>query len=113
MPARDRRPRLSEPALRVLRLMLRDPSEPRYGLELMDQTGVKSGTLYPLLARLAEAGWLSATREAVDPSAAGRPARTYYQLTGQGEAGAREALAALTPAPRIASTPSSIGWATS
>lgn len=113
MPTSGRRPRLSEPGLRVLRLMLHDLSEPMYGLDLMDRTGVKSGTLYPLLARLAEAGWLTATREAVDPSAAGRPARTYYQLTGQGELGAREALAALAPARATTSAPSTIGWAAS
>lgn len=75
--------------------MLEKPSQPMYGLDLMDRAGVKSGTLYPLLARLAEAGWLTAQRETVDPSAAGRPARTYYRLSGEGERGAREALSAL------------------
>jgi DNA-binding PadR family transcriptional regulator len=68
---------------------------PRYGLELIDATGVKSGTLYPLLGRLAEAGWLVATRETVDTTAVGRPARTYYQLTGDGVLEAKNALAAL------------------
>lgn len=95
------RPRLSEPALRVLKVMLDHPAEPLYGLDLMDRAGVKSGTLYPLLARLAEAGWLIGEREDVDPHIAGRPARTYYRLTGLGGREAREALAALSPTPRL------------
>jgi DNA-binding PadR family transcriptional regulator len=86
--------------------MLENPAEPMYGLDLMDRCDVRSGTLYPLLARLAEAGWLTAEREEVDPASAGRPVRTYYKLTGEGAAGARAALAPLTaPAPPV------LGWA--
>lgn len=95
------RPRLSEPALRVLRVMLDEPDVSYYGLQLMDQAGVRSGFLYPLLARLASAGWLVGEREEVDPSAAGRPARTYYRLTPLGKQQAQEALTALSPAPRL------------
>jgi PadR family transcriptional regulator, regulatory protein PadR len=104
MPASLKRPRLSEPALRVLKVMLHNPTEPVYGLELMDRSGVSSGTLYPLLARLADAGWLAAEREAVDPAAVGRPARTYYRLTGEGLQEAKAALAVLAP-------PATLGWA--
>lgn len=107
MTRSQRRPRLSEPALRVLRVMLEKPSEPVYGLVLMDRCDVRSGTLYPLLARLAEAGWLAAEREEVNPATAGRPARTYYRLTGEGEVGARAALAPLA-APVPGTT---LGWA--
>lgn len=75
--------------------MLSHPSEPMYGLDLIDRCDVKSGTLYPLLARLADAGWLRADREGIDPSEEGRPARTYYLLTGLGERSARAALSSL------------------
>jgi PadR family transcriptional regulator, regulatory protein PadR len=86
--------------------MLENPSNPMYGLDLMDRCGVKSGTLYPLLARLAEAGWLAAESEIVDPSIVGRPPRTYYRLTGAGEAAAHKALTRLAaPAPRT-----TLGW---
>ena len=95
-----RTPHLSAPALRVLSLMLSEPTEGFYGLDLMDRCQIKSGTLYPLLARYAEAGWLEAEQEQIDASAAGRPRRTYYRLTAEGATGAREALAAITPAPR-------------
>lgn len=94
--ADKRRPRLTEPGLRVLRTMLAEPATPMYGLDLIDRTGVKSGTLYPLLARLAESGWLEAEPERVDASAAGRPRRTYYRLSAEGQAGALEVLAALS-----------------
>ena len=43
----------------------------------------------PVLHRLQAAGWLAADREDVDPVAAGRPARRYYRLTGEGIRSAR------------------------
>jgi PadR family transcriptional regulator PadR len=92
-----RPPRLTAPTLRVLGEMLASPAEPVYGLELMDRCGIQSGTLYPILARLAEAGWLDAENEAVDPSVAGRPARVYYRLTAEGTAAARDAIASILP----------------
>ena len=53
-----------------------------YGMELMDAAAAPSGTLYPILARYRDYGWLTAEREDIDPTEAGRPARTYYRLTG-------------------------------
>lgn len=81
--------------------MLDEADVCHYGLELMDRAGVRSGFLYPLLARLAGAGWLVGEREQINASAAGRPARTYYRLTPLGKREARAALAALSPAPRL------------
>jgi DNA-binding PadR family transcriptional regulator len=54
--------------------------------------GVLSGTVYPLLRRLEDKGWLSSRWEDVDPAAAGRPRRRLYRLTGEGEAAARAEL---------------------
>lgn len=79
----------------LLAVLLEDPHAERYGLELMRATGLPSGTLYPILTRLQEAGWLRADWEDVDPSAAGRPARRYYRLTPEGAAAARTELAVL------------------
>ncbi|WNM37423.1 PadR family transcriptional regulator [Micromonospora halotolerans] len=92
--------RLTIPVAKVLSALLADPEAPRYGLDLMKLTGLPSGTLYPVLHRLQAAGWLAADWEEVDPVAAGRPARRYYRLTGEGVGAARLALAelrALTP----------------
>lgn len=81
---------------KVLRVFLDDPGTPCYGLELMKATGLPSGSLYPVLARLERAGWLRSEREEIDPVAEGRPARRYYALTPDGLATARVELAALS-----------------
>ncbi|HNQ07536.1 MAG TPA: helix-turn-helix transcriptional regulator [Tetrasphaera sp.] len=47
-----------------------------------------------MLARLEGVGWLTSDWEDVDASAAGRPRRRYYRLTGEGIHTARAALAA-------------------
>ena len=62
----------------------------RYGYDLSRETGLKSGTLYPLLMRLRDAGWLQ-TRWAA-PEVSGRPPRHMYRLTSQGKAWSRDLL---------------------
>jgi DNA-binding PadR family transcriptional regulator len=81
---------------RVIKIFLEDPEEPRYGFELMKLTGMASGSLYPMLARLEAAGWLAKGRESIDPRAAGRPARTHYTITPTAAAVARIQLADLS-----------------
>jgi PadR family transcriptional regulator PadR len=80
----------------VLKVFLEDPGQPRYGFEIMKRTGMASGSLYPMLARLERAGWLTRGREDIDPRAAGRPARTNYIITGAAASAARMQLAALS-----------------
>jgi DNA-binding PadR family transcriptional regulator len=81
---------------KVLRVFLDDVGEPRYGFELMRLTGLPSGTLYPVLARLESAGWLTSRREEVDPAAAGRPARRMYLISHSAAQAAHVELAALS-----------------
>lgn len=80
----------------VLRCLLDAGQEPVYGMELTDRTGLKGGTLYPMLSRLARAGWATGEKEKIDPSAAGRPARRYWRLTESGAAASELALKAIT-----------------
>jgi PadR family transcriptional regulator, regulatory protein PadR len=80
----------------VLKVFLEDPEQPRYGLELMRHTHQPSGTMYPLLSKLLAAGWLTASKEDIDPRVVGRPARRTYRMTGEGAAAARIQLAALS-----------------
>lgn len=54
-----------------------------YGYELASLTGIKSGTLYPLLIRLEAQGYLEA--EWQQPVASGRPPRHAYRLTAAGQ----------------------------
>jgi PadR family transcriptional regulator PadR len=87
--------RLSEPGLRVLRFLIERPTAQRSGAEIAKATGVGSGTLYPLLARLETAGWLKSEWENVEPTEVGRPRRRQYRLTGLGQKRVREALSGL------------------
>lgn len=80
----------------VLRVFLDDISQPRYGYELMRLTGFPSGKLYPVLARLENAGWLIKELEDIDPTDAGRPARRLYRLSEQGVEQTRYELAKLS-----------------
>jgi PadR family transcriptional regulator PadR len=77
-------PRMTTSVLRVVAALLTDPAAERYGLQLMQATGLPSGTLYPILIRLERAGWVESRWEDVDPVAEGRPTRRYYRLTGDG-----------------------------
>jgi len=80
----------------VLRVFLEDTSQPRYGYELMRLTGYPSGKLYPLLARLERAGWLTKELEDIDPAIQGRPARRLYRISEEGARAARYELAMLS-----------------
>lgn len=80
----------------VLKVFLEDPDQPRYGFELMKLAGMASGSLYPMLARLERAGWLTRGKEDIDPRAAGRPARMHYRITGAAVGTVRVRLAALS-----------------
>ena len=40
----------------VLKVFLEDPGQPRYGFQLMKLTGMASGSLYPMLAKLEGGG---------------------------------------------------------
>jgi PadR family transcriptional regulator, regulatory protein PadR len=87
--------RLSERGLRVLCFLIEEPNARRSGADMAKATGVGSGTLYPLLARLETAGWLKGEWEKVEPSEVGRPRRRLYRLTGLGQRRVREALSGL------------------
>jgi DNA-binding PadR family transcriptional regulator len=81
------------PTQLVLRTLLADPTQERYGVEIGAAAGLPSGTVHPILARLEGVGWLTSRWEEIDPRAQGRPARRYYQLTPDGVELARAALA--------------------
>ncbi len=78
----------------------------RFGFDIMQATGLTSGSVYPALERLEAAGCLKSTWEdAAEAHAAGRPARRYFTLTATGATALRAALAkyrALRPLPGFA-----------
>ena len=77
-----------------------------YGFDVIDATGLPSGTVYPALGRLERDGLVrSAWEDEAAAFAQGRPARRYYRVTAAGHralAEAREYLRALLPPPRPA-----------
>ncbi|WP_018684903.1 PadR family transcriptional regulator [Actinokineospora enzanensis] len=75
-----RRP--SAQTLAVLEVLARDPDTPRYGYQLCKELDLKAGTLYPILIRLCERGFLAASWESDPP--AGRPPRHLYRVLGAG-----------------------------
>jgi DNA-binding PadR family transcriptional regulator len=87
--------RVTAAVAKVLAVFLEDPTVPQYGLDLMRATDLASGTLYPIMTRLREAGWAEASWEQIDPDVEGRPARRYYRLTPDGVVAARTGVAEL------------------
>jgi PadR family transcriptional regulator PadR len=83
--------KLSAPTLRVLKVLLETPQQGQSGAALSRITKIGSGTLYPMLARLEEANWLTSEWETVDPKEVGRPRRRFYKLSGHGQAEALKA----------------------
>ncbi|HKE74876.1 MAG TPA: helix-turn-helix transcriptional regulator [Acidimicrobiales bacterium] len=83
---RDRR--LSSQAARVVRLLAGEPARWRFGYEMLGLLGLKSGSLYPILMRLADRGLLEARWDRDVPP--GRPPRHLYRLTPDGLAMAAE-----------------------
>lgn len=76
----DRRP--STQTVQVLAALAAAPLEWRYGYELGLQVGLKSGSLYPILARLSQRALLDSAWEQAGKQ--GRPPRHLYRLSARG-----------------------------
>jgi PadR family transcriptional regulator, regulatory protein PadR len=79
-----RAPNTSPQTLAVLALLLSRPREWQHGLAIARETRLQSGTLYPLVIRLADNGYLEARWKPSDLP--GRPPRHEYRLTAAGRA---------------------------
>ena len=95
-----RRPRKPTPQTIAVVLALADEQAGwSHGYDLCRQLGLKAGTVYPILMRLAKRGQLETAWETDPP--AGRPARHLYRLSGAGAELAEELRkAAVAEAPR-------------
>lgn len=85
------RPNMSKPTRTLLAALMDDPAAWRHGYDISKSTGIKPGTLYPLLMRLSDMGLLTSKWKA--PEQPGRPPRHMYRLTAAGLALAREVAA--------------------
>lgn len=83
--------RLTKPTIAVLEALLSATDDvPAWGLSICRDADLGPGTVYPILDRLAERGWVT-SREESGPHP-GRPARRFYELSGTGRRLAMEAL---------------------
>ena len=82
--------RSSAQTLSIFEALLAQPRAWRHGYDLASQTELKSGTLYPVLMRLDERGFLESKWE--ESKLPGRPPRRMYRLTTKGVAYARSEL---------------------
>ena len=77
---RTRRP--SKQMLLLLEALSAQSQQWRHGYDLMKETQLLSGTLYPLLMRMTDQGLVEA--EWREPIQLGRPPRHAYRLTASG-----------------------------
>jgi PadR family transcriptional regulator, regulatory protein PadR len=96
------RSEFSAQTLAVLAELWATPTQWRHGYGIARDTGLKSGTLYPVLIRLADRGLVEARWE--DEQPAGRPRRHLYRLTAEGLAVAEGALARASSSARAPAT---------
>ena len=84
-------PRTRKPSQQTLAILAALADEDwLYGLELAERTGLKSGSLYPILIRLDERGLLESRW--LEPAAPGRPQRHAYRLLPAGRQALAEAV---------------------
>jgi DNA-binding PadR family transcriptional regulator len=81
-------------AMRVLRqFLIRANDDPLCGAEITRDLDIPSGTIYPMLRRLCEAGWIEWVESLPAPNA---PTSHFYRLTENGRVAFLERLCRLT-----------------
>jgi PadR family transcriptional regulator PadR len=88
--------RISAAVLDVLEVLLTGDDE-LYGLKIAELSGLKTGTVYPILARLAEVGWVDSHWEREERGERG-PRRRFYRFNPEGLAAARAVVRERRPA---------------
>lgn len=77
--------RIGQATVDVLEVLL-DSGRPRWGLEIIKRTGRPSGSVYPLLRRLEDAGWVVSEWDSAQQHG---PRRRLYELTPDGAVAAQ------------------------
>lgn len=93
MPKDFPSPKMTLPTQLVLAVLLQDPTQEMYGLEICAAAGLPSGTIAPMLKRLEQAGWLESRWEQIDPAEEHRARRRYYRLNPHSVSAVQAALA--------------------
>ena len=90
-------PRLTQQTLKVLGALISGHAQELSGVEIAKSTQLSSGTLYPILYRLEQVGWVESKWEVADPTSLGRPRRRYYRVTAEGARRVKDVVRELTP----------------
>ncbi|WP_205718269.1 PadR family transcriptional regulator [Actinomadura sp. WMMA1423] len=77
--------RMTTPTRLVLDVLIASAEDPPWGYRICEEAGIGSGTVYPILERLEQAGWIEGEWERGQPE--DRPRRRFYRLTNVGRAG--------------------------
>ena len=92
----ERPARITPPFLDVLETFLAAGSEELHGWAIIKESQRGGPTVYKILERMAEMGWLTA-RWDDRPTEPNKPRRRYYRLTGEGAVQARQLIAERRP----------------
>src|SRR5947207_15167239 len=107
--------RVTKPLLDVLEVFLdatADNHAELHGWAIMKAVGRSGPTVYGVIDRLEDAGWITGRWEEQNPQPS-KPPRRLYHLTGEGVAAARDLLAQRRPAPsprRRTGPVEALGW---
>jgi PadR family transcriptional regulator, regulatory protein PadR len=82
--------RVTHATLDVLEALM-GPDEELYGLKIAQNAGRKVGSVYPILARLEESGWVESSWEREERGERG-PRRRFYKFSPEGLDAARTLL---------------------
>ncbi|MFF4448300.1 PadR family transcriptional regulator [Streptomyces sp. NPDC001502] len=86
-------PRMTLATRAVLAAFLAKPADEHYGLQIAETAELPGGTIYPILIRLEQCGWLESRWEDINPQEEGRPQRRYYRLSERGAQAATASMA--------------------
>ncbi len=89
--------RLSGKPLEILLFLSCHQQDRLAGYALSKKLGISSGTLYPLLIKLEQAGLLDSQWEGGTPQDLGRPRRRYYKINGKGVSALNEKMQSIHP----------------
>lgn len=100
--------RITDATLDVLEVLLR-PDDELYGLKIAKAIKRPTGSVFPILARLEQFGWVTSEWEPGDPATRG-PRRRFYRLSPEGLTSARSTLAERRPKRKLTGDRAARPW---
>jgi len=95
--------------VKIAVVLMDDPFGRHWGYKIGSEARVVGGTLYPLLRRMVDEGWMEDGWEPLD-EAVGRPPRRHYELTDRGRQELGAILGAASSERRFGDVAGLLGW---